>query len=160
MKVLDLQCTLAHVFEGWFASEDDFQHQLARGLVECPLCSDQKIAKRLSAPRINLGVSKPLGRGSVAPHHTTRGPPGAGVSSTSSTSPSTAQPSWLQAARELYASAEDVGDRFAQEARLIHHGDAQERAIRGHASARDALELVRDGVIVVPVPPALTETLQ
>ena len=40
MKVLDLQCPHAHSFEGWFGSEDDFQDQLARGLVECPVCGD------------------------------------------------------------------------------------------------------------------------
>ena len=35
MKVLDLQCAHLHTFEGWFASEDDFQDQLVRGLVSC-----------------------------------------------------------------------------------------------------------------------------
>ena len=38
MKVLDLQCSAQHSFEGWFASEDDFQHQLQAQLLECPLC--------------------------------------------------------------------------------------------------------------------------
>ncbi len=55
MKVLDLQCSAQHRFEGWFASEDDFQGQLARGLVECPMCGDTAVAKKLSAPRLNLG---------------------------------------------------------------------------------------------------------
>ena len=59
MKVLDLQCPLGHVFEGWFASEDDFQGQRERGLVQCPMCGDEHIEKRLSAPRLNLGVRAP-----------------------------------------------------------------------------------------------------
>ena len=58
MKVLDLQCGNGHGFEGWFASEDDFQSQLARSLVECPLCGDHGIIKKLSAPRLNLGAAR------------------------------------------------------------------------------------------------------
>jgi hypothetical protein len=56
MKVLDLHCR-EHVFEGWFASEEDFQSQLGRGLVQCPLCGDEQVQKRLSAPRLNLRAS-------------------------------------------------------------------------------------------------------
>lgn len=58
MKVLDLQCSQLHAFEGWFGSEEDFQSQLARGLIECPLCGDAQITKMLSAPRFNLGKSR------------------------------------------------------------------------------------------------------
>ena len=54
MKVLDLQCQHHHSFEGWFGSEDDFQSQNARLLVECPFCGDHQITKMLSAPRLNL----------------------------------------------------------------------------------------------------------
>ena len=57
MKVLDLHCRSEHVFEGWFASEEDFQSQLGKGLVQCPLCGDDQIQKRLSAPRLNLRAS-------------------------------------------------------------------------------------------------------
>lgn len=59
MKVLDLQCGQQHVFEGWFASEDDFLSQHARHLVACPLCGDETITRKLSAPRLNLGVAAP-----------------------------------------------------------------------------------------------------
>ena len=62
MKVLDLQCSQQHSFEGWFGSEDDFQSQLSRGLVQCPLCGNAEIIKKLSAPRFNLGnaIARPL----------------------------------------------------------------------------------------------------
>ena len=59
MKVLDLHCPAGHVFEGWFASEGDFQNQLQRQLVQCPMCGDSDVTKRLSAPRINLGAQPP-----------------------------------------------------------------------------------------------------
>ncbi|MFZ2295757.1 MAG: DUF1178 family protein, partial [Polaromonas sp.] len=55
MKVLNLQCSRQHSFEGWFGSEDDFQGQLAGGLIECPLCADKGIHKLPSAPRLNFG---------------------------------------------------------------------------------------------------------
>ncbi|MBV5322993.1 MAG: DUF1178 family protein [Ilumatobacteraceae bacterium] len=56
MIVFDLQCLSGqHVFEGWFASESDFQVQCQRALVECPLCGDVQVVKQLSAPRLNLG---------------------------------------------------------------------------------------------------------
>lgn len=58
MKVLDLQCQQQHAFEGWFGSEDDYQSQLQRGLIECPLCGGAQITKLLSAPRINLGKAR------------------------------------------------------------------------------------------------------
>ncbi|MEY4426741.1 MAG: hypothetical protein RL535_1039, partial [Pseudomonadota bacterium] len=57
MKVLDLQCSQQHSFEGWFGSEDDFQSQLVRSLVQCPMCGNAEITKKLSAPRFNLGKS-------------------------------------------------------------------------------------------------------
>ncbi|MHB1249965.1 MAG: DUF1178 family protein, partial [Polaromonas sp.] len=56
MKVLSLQCSHRHSFEGWFASEGDFQDQLGRGQIECPLCGDKAIHKLPSAPRLNLGT--------------------------------------------------------------------------------------------------------
>jgi len=59
MKVLNLRCNAQHPFEGWFGSEADFQDQLARGLVACPMCGDTRIEKLLSAPRINLGAAQP-----------------------------------------------------------------------------------------------------
>ena len=58
MKVLNLQCSHGHGFEGWFASNEAFETQLAGGLVECPLCGGKEIEKRLSAPRLNLGAGK------------------------------------------------------------------------------------------------------
>lgn len=58
MKVLDLQCAMGHTFEGWFAFEDDFVSQLARSLVQCPLCGDADVHKKLSAPRLNLSTSR------------------------------------------------------------------------------------------------------
>lgn len=163
MKVLDLQCRQGHVFEGWFASEDDFQGQLQRGLVQCPLCADAHIEKRLSAPRLNLGAREPQPPAAVAP---SQPPAPAGLGSHTHNSaaglPPALQAAWLQLARQIVANTEDVGAQFAQEARRIHHGEVQERAIRGQATPDEAMELLEEGIAVVPLPlpAAAKETLQ
>jgi hypothetical protein len=146
MKVLDLQCSQQHTFEGWFGSEGEFQDQLARGLVECPLCGDAAVTKMLSAPRLNLGASQ-----EAAPQHNVAAAPQA-----------TMQAAWMKMVRHVMANTEDVGPRFAEEARKIHHGDSDERGIRGQASARETQELLEEGigVLPLPIPKAFKETLQ
>ena len=161
MKVLDLQCRQGHVFEGWFASEEDFQSQKQRALVQCPLCADDQIEKRLSAPRLNLGARAPAAATDAATTSavTDRSAP---ANPSSGAADTALQAAWLHLARKIVAHTEDVGDRFAEEARRIHHGEVPERAIRGQATADEAVQLREEGIAVVPVPlPAsATETLQ
>ncbi len=147
MKVLDLQCAHQHLFEGWFASEDDFQSQRSRGMVECPLCGNSTIAKRLSAPRLNLGASEPPAN-APAPTAT---PPNAEQ-----------QARWLQLVRHVVANTDDVGEHFADEARRIHHGEVDARAIRGQATPAETAALRDEGIEVLPLPlpAALKGTLQ
>ena len=148
MKVLNLRCGAQHLFEGWFGSEADFQDQLGRGLVSCPLCGDTSVEKMLSAPRLNLGASVAETPAAVpaTPPHTPLNPQ--------------AQAQLWQALRAAVAQAEDVGDRFVDEARRMHQGDVEARQIRGRASMQDTLALLEEGVPVLPVPAALKETLQ
>ncbi len=148
MKVLDLNCQHGHVFEGWFASEDDFQSQKARALVQCPMCGDAHIEKRLSAPRLNLGAQAPAA-GPASPSSTPA--PAAAAASRRAL-----QAAWLRASRELVAKSEDVGERFAAEARRMHHGETEARAIRGQATVEQAVELLEEGIGVMPL--ALAET--
>jgi hypothetical protein len=149
MKVLNLQCSLHHGFEGWFASEDDFQGQLARGQVECPLCGDTGINKMLSAPRLNLGAQEP--QKSPAPGRQVMNLPDASM-----------QAAWLKMVRHVMANTEDVGERFPEEARKIHYGESEERGIRGQASPQETEALMEEGigVLPLPIPKALKETLQ
>ena len=154
MKVLDLQCGHQHGFEGWFASEDDFTSQLQRGLVSCPLCGDARIEKKLSAPRLNLRTS----RHEPAPEVPAAESPPADPR----TSPQAMQAHLLSTLRRLVAESEDVGERFADQARAMHHGEVERRNIRGRTTPREAIELLEEGVDVLPLPalPALKETLQ
>lgn len=152
MKVLNLQCSHQHAFEGWFASEDDFQGQLARGLVTCPLCADPGIQKMPSAPRLNLGAAADAP--SVAAESRELSVPAVG--SVQEAAPvatgSARQAEFLQALRQVMASTEDVGERFADEARAMHYGDAEQRSIRGQASRAEAIELIEEGIEVMPLP--------
>src|SRR5437667_66727 len=58
MKVLNLRCTNEHRFEGWFASEDDFQSQFERALVECPMCGDKSISRLPTAPHLSMAKAR------------------------------------------------------------------------------------------------------
>lgn len=154
MKVLDLHCQQGHVFEGWFASEEDFQGQLRDSLVQCPLCAGVHISKRLSAPRLNLGARQSTATPVVADSSV--------ASSTVDASGADRQAAWLSLARKIMATTEDVGPQFAQEARRIHRGEVEERAIRGQASPHETLQLLDEGIAVLPLllPEAAKETLQ
>ena len=134
MKVLDLRCAHGHGFEGWFASDDDFMDQNGRGLVECPLCADKVRHAPAEAPRLNLsGARAPLERWRRRRRHRRR------------RRPADLQAAWLQAVRHLLAHTEDVGERFAEEARRIHYGEEPQRGIRGQATPEERRGAARRG---------------
>ncbi|TMH04361.1 MAG: DUF1178 family protein [Betaproteobacteria bacterium] len=133
MKVLNLRCAHDHRFEGWFASDDDYQSQRERGLVECPLCGDAAVERLPSAPRLNLSGAKEPAQQQVI-------------------SAPQLQSMWMQAVRHVLAHTEDVGERFAEEARRIHYGEADQRGIRGKASREDTEALLDEGIEVMPLP--------
>ena len=155
MKVLDLQCASGHTFEGWFGSEEDFVSQCARSMVQCPLCGDASVHKKLSAPRLNLSASR-LGQaiGHKAKQLEVVAEPAAQDNSISA--------AWLALARRIVANTDDVGERFADEARKMHYGETEERAIRGKTTVDEARALLDEGIEVMPMllPPAAKEPLQ
>lgn len=154
MKVLNLRCAHGHAFEGWFGSLEEFDSQLQRELIECPVCGDKAIVKGLSAPRLNLGAARPPEAPSAAPASPAAAPPAEHANQ--------AAARWMRGLREVLARTEDVGERFAEEARRMHYGEAEERGIRGQATRAEAEALMEEGVAVMPLvlPDALKETLQ
>jgi hypothetical protein len=74
----------------------------------------------------------------------------------------TLQAAWLQVARQIMAQTEDVGSRFAEEARKIHYGESEERGIRGQATPQETEALLEEGIGVMPLalPAALKGPLQ
>ena len=201
MKVLDLACQHGHGFEGWFGSEDDFLSQLERGLVQCPICDDAKIIKKLSAPRLNLGAAKRSGASKENDSVASQAEGGAANANTSTTNsialPADSMPAsglkgfensantsdsdhplhalmrnpefqtaYMAMAKEVLAKTDDVGNDFAREARKIHYAKEQDknkqRGIRGQASHDETMELLDEGIDVMPLPlpAALKGTLQ
>ncbi len=65
----------------------------------------------------------------------------------------------MDLARNYLAQVEDVGSRFAEEARRMHRGDAPERSIRGRASKVEAEQLREEGIPVLALLPEAAETL-
>lgn len=149
MKVLDLQCDHGHAFEGWFGSEEDFLAQCEKSMVQCPVCGDVSIVKKLSAPRLNLS-------GSRAPSDDMQ------QNQLSANADSVLAAAWFALARQVVANTTDVGNRFADEARKMHYQEADERAIRGTTTRDEALSLMEEGIDVVPfvLPEALKGPLQ
>jgi hypothetical protein len=154
MKVLDLQCTQHHVFEGWFGSEEDFQSQLAQGLLTCPMCGDVHVSKKLSAPRLNLNAVD-------TSTHTTTALPNS-QQEVANLDPAQLQAALMKMVRHVVANTEDVGDSFPEEARKMHYGESEARNIRGHATPQETEALVEEGIAVMPLPlpDALKEPLQ
>jgi hypothetical protein len=139
MKVLNLRCANGHAFEGWYASDDEFADQNGRAQIECPLCADHAISRMPTAPRLNLSGAREPAMATID-----------------------LQAQWLAAARHVVENTEDVGEQFAAEARRIHHGEAEDRGIRGQASAEERAELLDEGIAVMALalPAALKHRLQ
>jgi hypothetical protein len=138
-----LACEQAHEFESWFRSSEDFETQAKRGFVTCPYCHSLKVEKQIMAPSV-ARTDK---------------------ASTASTPVETPQPvamltekerevrAMLRAMREhVMQNAENVGKGFAEEARKIHYGEADSRAIYGQADPVEARSLIEEGIDFLPLP--------
>ncbi|MDQ5896248.1 MAG: hypothetical protein RLZZ592_2105 [Pseudomonadota bacterium] len=159
MKVFDLQCVGGHGFEGWFGSEDDYQSQCGRGLLTCPLCGSAQVMRLPSAPRLNLSGS---GRDEPVRLRAPLGSPVSHPAPAPTPERQQAEAVFLQAVRHVLAHTEDVGARFAEEARRIHHGESEARGIRGQTTPEERQELREEGIEVfsLPVPEGLEGPLQ
>ena len=125
MIVFDLRCRdSGDVFEAWFRSSADYDDQSARGLVQCPACGSSRVAKAPMAPSVPAKSGHDV--------------------------PPLAKLAALQAS--MLKDSEWVGDRFAEEARAIHVGESEPRAVHGNATAAEAKSLVDEGVPVAPLP--------
>jgi hypothetical protein len=139
--IFDLKCApRGHVFEAWFGSSADYEDQKARGLVACPLCGADEIDKAPMAPAV--GAKSNSRAAPASPDLYSGGP--------EQVKAMLAAAAALQ--RKLLDGSESVGDRFAAEARAIHLGEAQARAIHGQATREQAESLIEDGIPVAPLP--------
>lgn len=136
-----LRCANGDEFEGWFRSIDDYDAQAAAGALACPICGDEDVRKAMMAPAIVKRGAR-SGSADAAP---------AAVAAR-------VQAKAMEFAARTRAHVERhfdyVGDKFADEARRIHNGDAEARGIYGEATAREARALAEDGVAFAPLPAA------
>ena len=161
MKVLNLRCAHDHHFEGWFGSEADYVSQHERSLIACPLCADTEIKRLPSAPHVHTSGSREVV--AVSAQAESENSASKAVASVQDHSVQlTQQAAWMRAVQHVMANTVDVGPRFAEEARRIHYGETEERAIRGQASPAEANALAEEGIAVLPlpVPAALKGPLQ
>lgn len=143
--IYDLECDFAHRFEGWFRSAEDFDSQHGRHLITCPQCGSSSVRKVPS--RINIGSNDQSRTVADTPAN---GAVSAGKSNTVDVA--TAFVMAKQVIQALVAHSEDVGERFAEEARKIHYEEAPARAIRGQASPEECEELRDEGIDIVALP--------
>ena len=130
-----LECKNTHAFEGWFRSNDDFEKQQKRGLLECPICGTHEVSKTLMAPSVATGRSKEkiaVAAGQVAQQQM--------------------MAKMMELAKEVKSKADNVGEKFPEEARKIHYGESKARAIYGKATTHEVTELVDEGVDILPLP--------
>jgi len=133
MIIFDLKCTpQGHVFEAWFGSNEDYEAQAARGLVACPICGAAEVEKAPMAPSVGSKGNRRAG------------PPPEAVKAMMS--------EMAAAQKKMLETSEHVGDRFPDEARAIHLGEAEARAIHGRATPADADSLREEGIAVSPLP--------
>ena len=147
-----LRCEKDHAFESWFQSSSAYDSQVKRKLVTCPACGSAKIDKAIMAPRI---VGK-KGRDSQRNEVAVPAQP-AEVTTPGSTPLLMAQERELRAKLKelrdhIVKNADNVGERFPNEARKMHYGDIEHRPIYGEASPDEARALIDEGVEVSPLP--------
>ncbi len=143
-----LKCEHGHEFEGWFRSSGDYDEQVARHGIECPDCGSCEISKGVMAPN----VARTDERGQPAPH-----PPvpmsGPGQMPAGPMPTKEQVKTYFAAVRKhVEENFENVGEKFPEEARKIHYGEAEERGIYGEATPEEARELIEEGVEVAPLP--------
>ena len=149
-----LRCERGHAFESWFQSSSAYEQQEKRKLVNCPICGSAKVERDIMAPRI---VSK-KGRERAEPAPAAAAP----ATSTEVAAPAST-PLLMAQERELRTklrelrdhivkNADNVGERFPNEARKMHYGDIEHRPIYGEASPDEARALIDEGVEVSPLP--------
>ena len=148
-----LQCERGHAFESWFQSSSAYESQEKRKLVNCPICGSAKVERAIMAPQI---VSQTR-------HDRAEPAPAPAVAPAAEVTAPTSTPLLMAQERELRAkikelrdhivkNADNVGERFPNEARKMHYGDIEHRPIYGEASPDEARSLIEEGVEVSPLP--------
>jgi hypothetical protein len=143
-----LRCDQGHGFESWFDSGEAYDKLRKRGFVTCVSCGSSTVEKQIMSPRVrNSEERRALSKSAPAAD----APPASMAMLSDEARKLRAMIVELHA--KVKAGTEDVGERFADEARKIHYGEVEEKAIRGKASFEEAKALHEEGIGVLPLPP-------
>jgi len=145
MVIYNLLCKKKHAFEGWFPSFEDFQKQLQKKLITCPTCGSTKIEKLPHACAVHVKKEQP-------PAPPAKKTPAQQEPSAPELTPAEFKEMLLHVHHYVKENFEDVGSRFAEEAKQIHKGEAEERPIHGTATVTEVKELAEEGVPFLPLP--------
>jgi hypothetical protein len=156
-----LVCNKRHEFESWFTNSAAYDKQAKRGLIACPLCGSAKVEKALMTPRLGRADTPSNHEAAPAPHP----PADAGEGEAAPAAMKVPTPVAMISPQEqefrrklrelrdhLVKNAENVGQRFPEEARKMHYGEAEHRSIFGVASPKDAKALHDEGIEFSPLP--------
>jgi hypothetical protein len=141
MIIYNLLCKKKHRFEGWFPSFEDFQRQAEKKLISCPTCGTTKVEKVPHACAVHVKKDQPT----VPAKNPTQNIP-------VRPSPAEFKEMLLHVHHYVKENFEDVGSRFAEEAKQIHKGVAEERPIHGTATQQEAKDLADEGVPFIALP--------
>lgn len=136
----DLICEKGHDFDGWFRDSAAYDQQEERGLLSCALCGSVNVQKALMAP----GIPARANSKEQAPQKMASGPVDPRLRMM--------MDMMRTMRKQVEANAENVGNKFAEEARKIHYAEAEKRGIYGEATAEDARSLIEEGIEVHPMP--------
>jgi hypothetical protein len=143
-----LRCEQDHSFESWFQNSAAYDSQVKRKLVTCPVCSSTKVEKAIMAPRI---VGK-KSRDKAARVETQAEAPASETTSLMMAQERELRAKIKELRDHIVKNADNVGEKFPNEARAMHYGDKEHRPIYGEASPEEARSLVDEGVEVSPLP--------
>jgi hypothetical protein len=132
MILFKLRCRAEHEFDAWFRDGATYDRQAGRGQIACPQCGNSAVDKAPMAPRLGRSASD--------------------EKTTASPSPAQLRRMLQEVRRHVEANCDYVGERFAEEARRIHNGDAEARGIYGEASEDESQALADDGIEVARIP--------
>ena len=144
-----LRCEKDHSFESWFQSSSAYDQQVKRKLVSCPVCGTDKVDKAIMAPRI---VGKKGRDKAAAPVESPPEAPAAESTPLLMTQERELRAKLKELRDHIVKTADNVGERFPNEARKMHYGDIEHRPIYGEASPEEARALIDEGVEVAPLP--------
>ena len=136
MILFQLKCEHDHEFEGWFKDGATYEAQAANGDLVCPVCGTSNVGKALMAPRLR----------------TSRQKEDAAEKQRQKLVAEATQAAIAELRKQVESNCENVGKKFAEEARKIHYGETDKRGIYGEASLKETAELVDEGIDVMALP--------